>query len=60
MSVGPELFVSLKQGSISNQYKIDKVLGEGNKIKFYLLKKGAFGCVRLVTHKSTGIQRAMK
>ena len=59
LSVGPEIFVSLKQGSISNSYKIDKVLGEGNEIQIHLLI-GAFGCVRLVTHKNSGMQRAMK
>ena len=32
-SVGPEIFVNLKQGSISSSYKIDKVLGEGQIFK---------------------------
>lgn len=27
--LGPEIFVHLKSGSISQDYKIDKVLGEG-------------------------------
>ncbi|KAM3138561.1 hypothetical protein pb186bvf_009313 [Paramecium bursaria] len=47
--VGHDIFINLKQGSISSYYKIEKQLGEG-----------AFGCVRLVTHKSTGNKRAMK
>lgn len=40
MSIGPEIFVSLKKGSISNDYKLGELLGEG-----------AFGSVRLVKHK---------
>jgi serine/threonine protein kinase len=49
LNVGPEAFVSLKTTSITNDYKFQEVLGEG-----------AFGVVRLVKHKSTGLIRAMK
>jgi hypothetical protein len=40
--IGPEIFVSLKKGSLADNYEIGKVLGEG-----------AFGKVCLVTHKTT-------
>lgn len=33
--VGPDIFVHLKSGSISNQYKIDRVLGEGMTHEIY-------------------------
>lgn len=32
MAIGPEIFVSLKKGSISQQYDIGKTLGEGKKL----------------------------
>ena len=36
ISVGPEVFVGLKKGSISVQYKIGEILGEGTEIyNFY-------------------------
>lgn len=54
--VGPDIFITLKQGSISNHYKIEKSLGTGK----YSLYEGAFGEVRLVIHKSSGCKRAMK
>ncbi|CAD8176142.1 unnamed protein product [Paramecium octaurelia] len=47
--VRPNIFATLKQGSISSFYKIEKSLGQG-----------AFGDVRLVIHKSSGFKRAMK
>ncbi|CAK80148.1 unnamed protein product (macronuclear) [Paramecium tetraurelia] len=47
--VRPNIFATLKQGSISTYYKIEKSLGAG-----------AFGEVRLVIHKSSGYKRAMK
>lgn len=46
---GPEIFISLKSNAISQEYKFGEVLGEG-----------AFGNVRLVKNKVTGIVRAMK
>ncbi|CAD8133635.1 unnamed protein product [Paramecium pentaurelia] len=47
--VGPNIFATLKQGSISSFYKIEKSLGSG-----------AFGEVRLVIHRNSGYKRAMK
>ncbi|CAD8141516.1 unnamed protein product [Paramecium pentaurelia] len=47
--VGPNIFVNLKQGDITDTYIINKILGEGS-----------YGQVRLVQHKKTGQQRAMK
>lgn len=44
-----DLFIHLKQGNISEEYKIGETLGEG-----------AFGHVSKVTHKSTLMVRAMK
>lgn len=41
--VSPDIFVSLKQGSLSQYYRIGEVLGEGG-----------FGCVRIATQKNTG------
>jgi calcium-dependent protein kinase len=49
LKVGPDIFVSLKKGSIFDHYKIGKTLGEG-----------AYGKVYHVTHKDTAIERAMK
>ena len=42
IKIGPEIFVSLKKGSLADNYEVGKVLGEG-----------AFGKVCLVTHKTT-------
>ncbi|CAD8139284.1 unnamed protein product [Paramecium octaurelia] len=47
--VGPDIFINLKQGDISDNYIINKILGEGS-----------YGQVRLVQHKKSGQQRAMK
>ncbi|CAD8053170.1 unnamed protein product [Paramecium sonneborni] len=47
--VGPDIFINLKQGDITDNYIINKILGEGS-----------YGQVRLVQHKKTGQQRAMK
>nr|AHW46386.1 MSP [Paramecium caudatum] len=47
--VGPNIFVNLKQGDITDNYLIQKILGEGS-----------YGQVRLVTHKKTNQLRAMK
>lgn len=49
IKVGPEIFVSLKEGGVGKQYKIGRTIGEG-----------AYGKVYLVTHRSTNIVRAMK
>lgn len=46
---GAGVFVQLKNESIHNFFKIGAKLGEGS-----------FGEVSLVTHKSTGVVRAMK
>jgi calcium-dependent protein kinase len=43
IKVSPDIFVSLKQGSLSQYYRIGEVLGEGG-----------FGCVRIATQKNTG------
>ncbi|CAD8071877.1 unnamed protein product [Paramecium sonneborni] len=47
--MGVELFVNLKKGSINKVYAFGQVLGQG-----------AFGKVWKVTHKTTGLIRAMK
>ncbi|CAK62290.1 unnamed protein product (macronuclear) [Paramecium tetraurelia] len=47
--MGVELFVNLKKGSLNKVYTIGQVLGQG-----------AFGKVCKVTHKTTGLIRAMK
>jgi calcium-dependent protein kinase len=41
--------LTIKKTSINSEYKQGEILGEG-----------AFGCVRVVKHKNTGIVRAMK
>jgi hypothetical protein len=43
MKIGVDLFVNLKEGSISKYYTTNEVLGQG-----------AFGKVWKVTHKTTG------
>lgn len=48
-SVGPDIFVSLKKGQLTQTYSVGKTLGEG-----------AYGKVNLVTHKQLGLIRAMK
>ena len=66
LKVSPDIFVSLKTGSIGEHYKVGQVLGEGSFldpvrayfIVFYLV--GAYGKVSIVTHRTTGIMRAMK
>lgn len=47
--IGPEIFVFVKNGSIDTEYK-----------KYHILGEGAFGSVRLVEQKQTGLRRAMK
>ncbi|CAD8150941.1 unnamed protein product [Paramecium pentaurelia] len=47
--MGVELFINLKKGSINKVYAFGQVLGQG-----------AFGKVWKVTHKTTGLIRAMK
>lgn len=47
--VSADLFINLKKGNILDYYKIGPTLGEG-----------AFGQVSKVTHRQTGITRAMK
>ncbi|EGR29125.1 hypothetical protein IMG5_162280 [Ichthyophthirius multifiliis] len=48
-SISPDIFIHLKQGTIQQNYKTGEILGEG-----------AFGLVCKVTHKNTGMVRAMK
>ncbi|KRX08642.1 Protein kinase-like domain [Pseudocohnilembus persalinus] len=48
-SVGPEIFVSLKEKPIASEYKFGEMLGEG-----------AFGSVRIVKHRTANVIRAMK
>ena len=47
--IGKELFVNLRMGSIQQYYRTGVVLGQG-----------AYGKVWKVTHKTTGLVRAMK
>lgn len=49
ISVGPEIFISLKDKPIDSEYKFGELLGEG-----------AFGSVRIVKHRTANIVRAMK
>lgn len=49
LKANPGIFVQLKNESIHNYYKIGAKLGEGS-----------FGEVSLVTHKGSGVVRAMK
>lgn len=37
MKIDPSVFVSLKKGSISSNYKIGEVLGEGKKLCFLII-----------------------
>ncbi|CAD8139617.1 unnamed protein product [Paramecium pentaurelia] len=47
--VGPDIFINLKKGDITDNYIMNKILGEGS-----------YGQVRLVQHKKSGQQRAIK
>ena len=47
--ISPECFINLKEGSVYDHYRPESVLGEG-----------AFGKVLKVTHKGSGLLRAMK
>ncbi|CAD8190681.1 unnamed protein product [Paramecium octaurelia] len=49
LSVQPSLFIQMKRETIYGTYQVGKLLGEG-----------AYGQVSIVTHRVTGMQRAMK
>ncbi|CAD8087698.1 unnamed protein product [Paramecium primaurelia] len=49
LSVQPSLFIQMKRETIYSTYQVGKLLGEG-----------AYGQVSIVTHRVTGMQRAMK
>mmetsp|Transcript_77511 Transcript_77511/g.107679 ORF Transcript_77511/g.107679 Transcript_77511/m.107679 type:complete len:446 (+) Transcript_77511:86-1423(+) len=49
LKIGPDIFVGLKEGGVGKFYKVGRTLGEG-----------AYGKVYMVTHRNTGIVRAMK
>jgi hypothetical protein len=49
MKIDPTIFINMKKGKVSENYQIDKLLGEGT-----------YGKVLLVTHKKTGLKRALK
>mmetsp|Transcript_800 Transcript_800/g.734 ORF Transcript_800/g.734 Transcript_800/m.734 type:complete len:332 (+) Transcript_800:23-1018(+) len=49
LKIGPDIFVGLKEGGVGKFYKVGRTLGEG-----------AYGKVYSVTHRNTGMVRAMK
>ena len=49
MKIDPTIFINMKKGKVSENYQIEKLLGEGT-----------YGKVLLVTHKKTGLKRALK
>jgi calcium-dependent protein kinase len=49
VKIGAKMFVAKSEGTLRDMYKIGKVLGEG-----------AFGEVRLCTHRSSKEKRAVK
>lgn len=49
LKIDPMIFINIKKGKVTENYQMDKLLGEGT-----------YGRVMLVTHKSTDLRRALK
>ena len=49
LKIDPMIFINIKKGKVTENYQIESLLGEGT-----------YGRVLLVTHKKTGLKRALK